>query len=180
MVLTSNPIIHIFNYPFEYVSKAFYNRYPDPESPDVLGVKILEKKEFLELNQVHYKREYSVKNSLPTFLKYLIQQEVLHIVEDTIINNDNKTLTISSKNTSFSSIVTCTEDSIYESIGENKTKFTQVGSVSGSAYFGPLLGSFERFVMDYVFKAGSQAPLKFEKQLQKTYGNSTNINNSKL
>lgn len=113
---------HVFQHPWDTVVQAVWRKYPNPLTKSVVGTDIVERSISKEgVLQTH--RLMKTKWHIPPFARGLLgDQKLAYGSEHSECDPKNKTLTLVSKNITYSSIVTIDEILTYSPCPENKNK----------------------------------------------------------
>ncbi|KAL6455892.1 hypothetical protein MHYP_G00357430 [Metynnis hypsauchen] len=140
---------HIFNHPWETVTKAAMQKYPNPMNPSVFGVDVLDRS-VDQQGRLHSKRLLSTEWGLPSIVKSIIgnARTCTYVQEHSVVDPKEKTLELKSTNITFTNMVSVDERLIYKPHPEEpeKTVLTQeaiisVKGVSLSSYLEGLMAN---------------------------------------
>ncbi|XP_077465783.1 PRELI domain containing protein 3B-like [Stigmatopora argus] len=140
---------HIFNHPWETVTKAAMQKYPNPMNPNVFGVDVLDRSVDAE-GRLHSKRLLSTEWGLPAIAKSIIglTRTCTYVQEHSIVDPKDKTFELKSTNISFTNLVSVDEKLTYKPHPHHpdKTVLTQealisVKGVSLSSYLEGLMAN---------------------------------------
>ncbi|XP_077580414.1 PRELI domain containing protein 3B-like [Stigmatopora nigra] len=140
---------HIFNHPWETVTKAAMQKYPNPMNPNVFGVDVLDRSVDAE-GRLHSKRLLSTEWGLPAIAKSIIglTRTCTYVQEHSIVDPKDKTFELKSTNISFTNLVSVDEKLTYKPHPHHpdKTILTQealisVKGVSLSSYLEGLMAN---------------------------------------
>ncbi|XP_037535362.1 PRELI domain containing protein 3B [Nematolebias whitei] len=140
---------YTFNHPWEMVTKAAMQKYPNPMNPSVVGVDVLDRS-VDQQGRLHSKRLLSTEWGLPSIVKSLIgiTRTCTYIQEQSVIDPNQKTFELQSTNISFTNMVSVDEKLTYKPHPDNpeKTILTQeaiisVKGVSLSSYLEGVMAS---------------------------------------
>ncbi|XP_008319307.1 PRELI domain containing protein 3B [Cynoglossus semilaevis] len=140
---------HTFNHPWETVTKAAMQKYPNPMNPSVKGVDVLDRS-VDKHGCLHSKRLLSTEWGLPSIVKSLIgnARTYTYIQEHSVVDPKQKTFELQSTNITLTNMVSVDERLTYKPHPENpeKTILTQeaiisVKGVSLSSYLEGLMAS---------------------------------------
>ncbi|XP_030276699.1 PRELI domain containing protein 3B [Sparus aurata] len=140
---------HIFNHPWETVTKAAMQKYPNPMNPSVIGVDVLDR-DIDKQGRLHSKRLLSTEWGLPSIVKSIIgnARSYTYIQEHSIVDPKEKTFELQSTNITFTNMVSVDEKLTYKPHPEDKDKtiLTQeaiisVKGVSLSSYLEGVMAS---------------------------------------
>ncbi|XP_032370653.1 PRELI domain containing protein 3B isoform X1 [Etheostoma spectabile] len=140
---------HIFNHPWETVTKAAMQKYPNPMNPSVIGVDVLDRG-IDKQGRLHSKRLLSTEWGLPSIVKSIIgnARTYTYVQEHTVVDPKEKIFELQSSNITFTNMVSVDEKLTYKPHPEDKDKtiLTQeaiisVKGVSLSSYLEGVLAS---------------------------------------
>ncbi|XP_017264058.1 PRELI domain containing protein 3B [Kryptolebias marmoratus] len=124
---------HIFNHPWEMVTKAAMQKYPNPMNPSVVGVDVLDRS-IDQKGCLHSKRLLSTEWGLPSIVKSLIgnPRTCTYIQEHSVVDPKEKTFELKSTNITFTNMVSVDEKLTYKPHPEDpeKTVLTQEAIIS--------------------------------------------------
>ncbi|RVE73077.1 hypothetical protein OJAV_G00045820 [Oryzias javanicus] len=140
---------HVFNHPWETVTKAAMQKYPNPMNPSVIGVDVLDRR-VDHRGRLHSKRILSTEWGLPSIVKSLIgnARTYTYIQENSMVDPKEKTFELQSTNITFTNMVSVDERLTYKPHpgDPEKTILTQeaiisVQGVSLSSYLEGVMAS---------------------------------------
>ncbi|XP_061894148.1 PRELI domain containing protein 3B-like [Entelurus aequoreus] len=140
---------HIFNHPWETVTKAAMQKYPNPMNTSVVGVDVLDRCVDPH-GRLHSKRLLSTEWGLPSIVKSLIgnTRSCTYIEEHSVVDPQQKSFELQSSNITFTNMVSVDEKLTYKPHPDDadKTILTQeaiisVKGVSLSSYLEGILAS---------------------------------------
>ncbi|KAM3878082.1 PRELI domain containing protein 3B-like [Diretmus argenteus] len=140
---------HIFNHPWETVTQAAMQKYPNPMNPSVFGVDVLARA-VDKHGRLHSKRLLSTEWGLPSIVKSIIgnTRTCTYIQEQSLVDPKKKTFELQSSNITFTNLVSVDERLTYTPHPEDpeKTILTQeaiisVKGVSLSSYLEGVMAS---------------------------------------
>ncbi|XP_054879326.1 PRELI domain containing protein 3B [Poeciliopsis prolifica] len=124
---------HIFNHPWEMVTKAAMQKYPNPMNPNVFGVDVLDRN-IDQQGRLRSKRLLSTEWGLPSIVKSLIGnvRTCTYIQESSIVDPKEKMFELQSSNITFTNMVSVDEKLTYKPHPEDpeKTILTQEAIIS--------------------------------------------------
>ncbi|KAG7259579.1 hypothetical protein CRUP_003960 [Coryphaenoides rupestris] len=125
---------HVFNHPWETVTKAAMQKYPNPMNPNVFGVDVLDRRVDAS-GRLHSTRLLSTEWGLPSMAKSMfgVTRTCTYVQEHSIVDPKEKTFELKSTNISFTNMVSVDEKLTYKPHPENpeKTVLTQEAVISG-------------------------------------------------
>ncbi|KAJ8400804.1 hypothetical protein AAFF_G00391580 [Aldrovandia affinis] len=140
---------HIFNHPWETVTKAAMQKYPNPMNPSVFGVDVLDRGVDTQ-GRLHSNRLLSTEWGIPSIVKSLIgaTRTCTYIQEHSVVDPMEKTFELKSSNITFTNLVSVDERLTYRPHPQDpeKTILTQealisVKGVSLSSYLEGVMAS---------------------------------------
>uniref|UniRef100_A0A8C0NQH8 PRELI domain containing 3B n=1 Tax=Canis lupus familiaris TaxID=9615 RepID=A0A8C0NQH8_CANLF len=140
---------HVFDHPWETVTTAAMQKYPNPMNPSVVGVDVLDR-HIDPSGKLHSHRLLSTEWGLPSIVKSLIgaARTKTYVQEHSVVDPVEKTMELKSTNISFTNMVSVDERLIYKPHPQDpeKTVLTQeaiisVKGVSLSSYLEGLMAS---------------------------------------
>ncbi|CAH0389322.1 unnamed protein product [Bemisia tabaci] len=137
-----------FKYSWDQVVTGFWRRYPNPESSHVLTEDTLSRE--LKENKLYTKRMLTKTNRLPKWGERFVGNRVVKIIEESILDLQNKTLVTYTRNIGYSSVMSVVERVEYRVDTDNHNQTIAVRSawIDSSVFgFGRAIQSFglERF-----------------------------------
>lgn len=124
---------HIFNHPWEMVTKAAMQKYPNPMNPSVVGVDVLDRNVDRH-GRLHSTRLLSTEWGLPSIVKSLIGnvRTCTYIQESSIVDPKEKTFELQSSNITFTNLISVDERLTYKPHPEDpdRTILTQEAIIS--------------------------------------------------
>ncbi|KAM3874952.1 PRELI domain containing protein 3B-like isoform 1-T1 [Diretmus argenteus] len=138
---------HIFNHPWETVTKAAMQKYPNPMNPNVFGVDVLDRRVDAG-GRLHSTRLLSADWGLPSIANSIIgaTRTCTYVQEQSVVDPREKTFELKSTNISFTNLVSVDEKLTYKPHPQDpeKTVLTQealitVKGISLSSYLEGLM-----------------------------------------
>ncbi|RVE70310.1 hypothetical protein OJAV_G00063370 [Oryzias javanicus] len=124
---------HIFNHPWETVTKAAMQKYPNPMNPSVFGVDVLDRQVDPD-GRLHSTRLLSTEWGLPAIAKSIIgvTRTCTYVQEHSVVDPKQKTFELQSTNISFTNLVSVDEKLTYKPHPQDpeKTILTQEALIS--------------------------------------------------
>ncbi|XP_021359522.1 PRELI domain containing protein 3A-like [Mizuhopecten yessoensis] len=142
---------HIFQHPWDTVVQAVWRKYPNPVSESVIGTDIVDR----EINKQGILQTHRLMKTqwfVPVVGRALIgDQKVAYGSEHSECDPKNKTLTVISKNITYSSLVTIAETLTYSPgpEGQNQTHLNHCTKVTVNNRM-PLASYWEKLVTNIV------------------------------
>jgi len=133
---------HIFDHPWETVTKAAMQKYPNPMNPGVVGVDVLDRRVDLQ-GRLHSTRLLSTEWGLPSIANTLIgmTKTFTYVQEHSVVDPKEKTFELNSTNISCTNVVSVDEKLTYRPHPQDpdKTVLTQEAIITVK---GMSLGSY--------------------------------------
>ncbi|XP_019403750.1 PREDICTED: PRELI domain containing protein 3B [Crocodylus porosus] len=124
---------HVFEHPWETVTTAAMQKYPNPMNPSVVGVDVLDR-HIDPHGKLHSLRLLSTEWGIPSIVKSLIGacRTKTYIQEHSVVDPVKKTMELQSSNISFTNLVSVDERLIYKPHphAPEKTILTQEAIIS--------------------------------------------------
>ncbi|XP_063320864.1 PRELI domain containing protein 3B-like [Pelmatolapia mariae] len=124
---------HIFNHPWETVTKAAMQKYPNPMNPSVFGVDVLDRSVDTE-GRLHSTRLLSTEWGLPALAKSMfgVTRTCTYVQEHSVVDPKQQTFELQSTNISFTNLVSVDEKLTYKPHPQDpeKTVLTQEALIS--------------------------------------------------
>ncbi|XP_043945913.1 PRELI domain containing protein 3B isoform X1 [Protopterus annectens] len=124
---------HIFNHPWETVTKAAMQKYPNPMNTSVVGVDVLER-HVDATGKLHSSRLLSTEWGIPSVVKSLIgsNRTWTYVQEHSVVDPAEKTMELKSRNITFTNLVSVDERLVYKPHPQDseKTVLTQEAIIS--------------------------------------------------
>ncbi|XP_060899250.1 PRELI domain containing protein 3B [Labrus mixtus] len=114
---------HVFNHPWETVTKAAMQKYPNPMNPNVIGVDVLDRG-IDKQGRLHSKRLLGTEWGLPSIVKSIIgnARTYTYVQEHSVVDPKEKTFELQSTNITFTNMVSVDEKLTYKPHPEDKEK----------------------------------------------------------
>ncbi|XP_058500131.1 PRELI domain containing protein 3B-like [Solea solea] len=106
---------HIFNHPWETVTKAAMQKYPNPMNPCVFGVDVLDRSVDTQ-GRLHSTRLLSTEWGLPAMAKSIIgaTRTCIYVQEHSLVDPKEKTFELKSTNITFTNLISVDEKLTYK------------------------------------------------------------------
>lgn len=135
MVLTQKTQ-HTYPYSWDVVTRAFWNKYPNPQLAHVERIDVLDR--YIDANGcLRTARLAKCKQqNIPGWVKSVLGQSA-YVYEETICDPVNKTLELKSRNMSYTSVATVEEQCHYrvDPVSPDATLYTQESKVTAFVPF---------------------------------------------
>lgn len=112
---------HIFNHPWETVTQAVWRKYPNPHNPAVVGTDVVDRR--VVNGVLHTHRLISSRWGLPSWAQTILGAErVCYGYEHSEVDPSDKTMSMRTRNLTFSSTVSLDESLVYSPHPEDSDK----------------------------------------------------------
>ncbi|KAI5706362.1 hypothetical protein M8J76_015304 [Diaphorina citri] len=108
----------VFRFNWEQVAQGYWRRYPNPESTHVLSEDIVDQR--ITDNKLFTKRILTKTNNAPKWGERFIKTNKIKIVEESICDPKEKTLTTYTRNIGYTSVMSVIEKVEYKVSDENE------------------------------------------------------------
>jgi len=127
---------HTFNHPWETVVQAAWRKYPNPKNDLVKGMDVLDRKVDSK-GVLHTHRVMKTEWGVPSWVEKMVGlnlKQPIYVSEQSEVDPKKKTMTLKSKNWTFSNYVSFDEKLVYSSDPKdpNKTMLTHETAISVS------------------------------------------------
>ncbi|XP_068598475.1 PRELI domain containing protein 3B-like [Brachionichthys hirsutus] len=114
---------HVFHHPWQTVTKAAMQKYPNPMNPSVIGVDVLSR-DVDTRGRLHSKRLLSTEWGLPSIVRSIIgnSRTYTYIQEHSVVDPVDQTFELQSSNITFTNLVSVDEKLTYKPHPEDKEK----------------------------------------------------------
>ncbi|KAI8977510.1 PRELI-like family-domain-containing protein [Mycotypha africana] len=147
--------VHTFDYEWNLVSAAQWQKYPNDLCPHVVHVDVLNRRVDPKTGVLITERLITVKQNAPKILLKLVgAEETQYVREVSTIDPKAKTFKMTSQNLSLCNLLKCNEEITYTVSPEHagKTQFTSQASVR----VGGFLSKWENYIEDFSIKRFQQ------------------------
>lgn len=115
-----------FNFNWDQVVQGFWCRYPNPHSQHVLTEDTLERS--VRNGKLYSKRLLSKTNRVPKWAEHITNAKSVKIIEESICDPDQKTLTTYTRNVAFTKVMSVIEKVVYTCDAIEPTKTIAIRS----------------------------------------------------
>jgi len=139
---------HTFNHSWDTVVTATWRKYPNPHNTSVKGVDVIDRS-IDDQGRLRSHRLMITNWGMPTWVAKLIGlQESVYASEHSIVDPENKTLTLNSRNISMGKVLRMDEHITYtqDPTDPEKTNFKQDVTVTVTGL--PFIGRLEKLITD--------------------------------
>lgn len=117
-----------FDFTWDQVAQGFWQRYPNPESTHVLSEDTIYRQ--IRDGKLYSKRLLTKTNKLPKWGERFINTRVIKILEESVVDPQEKTLTTYTRNLGYQSVMGVAEKVVYKVSDENPQKTVAVRSAT--------------------------------------------------
>lgn len=161
---------HYFNYQWEQVTAANWQKYPNEISTHVVSVDTLNREIDLENNVLRSERLIACKQPVPKWLSCLIGgEEYSYIREISEVDLNTKQLIMKSANLTMSHLLLCKETVIYKpdlELPQSRTLFYQQAEFTAFASFSRICDKIEEWSVERFGQNAIKGKLGFESVLK--------------
>lgn len=161
---------HHFNYPWEQVTAANWQKYPNELSTHVESVDILSREIDVERKVLRTERLIGCKQSIPRWLTYLTgAQNHSFVREVSEVDLVNKTLVMKSHNLTMSHLLLVNETVIYrpdDDMPNSRTTFNQEAEITAYASINRICEKVEEWSVERFGQNAKIGKLGFESVLE--------------
>jgi hypothetical protein len=139
-----------FQYSWQDIAVAFWNRYPNKHSKHVLSEDIIDRR-VDQSGQLITRRLFVKTNSCPKWIERLMRTKNVHILEESYVDPFRRTLTTTTRNLGMTNLMTIEENCVYKQHPENnlwtvvERKTTFASKLSGLKQLAIMKLSLERY-----------------------------------
>ncbi|SAL97519.1 hypothetical protein [Absidia glauca] len=147
--------VHDFNYGWNIVSTAQWQKYPNENCPHVQHVDVLHRSVDHQTGVLTTERLITVEQNVPTLIRKILGSSTTQYVREiSMIDPKTKTLTMRSINLTMANLLTVEETIVYQVHPEDKekTQFTQQAAISA----GSVMSRWGSLVEDFSLKRFQQ------------------------
>lgn len=141
----------IFKYSWYDIAVAFWRKYPNKYSKHVLSEDIIDRK-INEGQQLVTRRLFLKTNSCPKWIERLMRSKNVHILEESIVDPIQRTLTTITRNIGMTNLISVIETTVYRPHPDNNNNWTLVerkasfeSKLSGLRRLAVLTFAYERY-----------------------------------
>lgn len=143
---------HFFNYPWEYVTAANWQKYPNEMSPHVVSVDIINRSIDHEKQLLRTERLIGCKQPIPRWLRYLVgAEECSYVREISEVDLVSKTLIMKSANLTMNHLLLVKETVIYRPDEQSPlagTNFIQQAEITAFASLSKICDKLEEWSVE--------------------------------
>lgn len=157
---------HFFDYSWEQVTAANWQKYPNELSTHVVSVDILNRDVDADRQVLRSERLIGCKQSVPRWLSYIIGgQELSYVREVSEVDLKNKTLVMKSHNMTMCHLLLVNETVVYQpdpDFPSSRTAFTQSAEITAYASIRRLCERIEDWSVERFGQNASRGKAGFE------------------
>ncbi|EPX74368.1 intermembrane space protein sorting protein [Schizosaccharomyces octosporus yFS286] len=159
---------HLFHYPFEKVSAAHWQKYPNEYATHVVAVDTLDRKVLPDTQTLYTERLITCRQGVPRWILKLVDgAQECYVREVSYMDLKSRTLTLYSSNMTFCDRLRVHETVTYSPHYElNATVFRQEARIEALAYMKRLANIVEQWSVDRISQKASIGKLGFENVLK--------------
>lgn len=156
---------HYFNYPWDQVTAANWQKYPNELSTHVVSVDILSRDINVETKTLRTERLIGCKQAIPSWLTFLVGgQKLSYVREISEVDLINKTLVMKSHNLTMSHILLVNETVVYKPDPQltTRTLFHQSAEITAYASISKICDKLEEWSVERFGQNAKTGKLAFE------------------
>ncbi|KAK6200913.1 PRELI-like family-domain-containing protein [Scheffersomyces amazonensis] len=156
---------HYFNYPWDQVTAANWQKYPNELSTHVVSVDILAREIDVENKTLRTERLIGCKQAIPNWLSFIVGgQKLSYVREVSEVDLVNNTLVMKSHNLTMNHILLVNETVIYRPDPELKTRtlFQQSAEITAYATISRICDKLEEWSVERFGQNAKTGKLAFE------------------
>ncbi|EER32074.1 protein MSF1 [Candida tropicalis MYA-3404] len=162
---------HFFNYPWDQVTAANWQKYPNELSTHVISVDILDRQLINNNQTLRTERLIGCKQPIPRWLSFIVGgATVSYVREVSEVDLISKTLVMKSMNLTMSNLLLVKETVIYkpdEELPLNRTTFLQSAEITAFASLSKLCDKLEDWSVERFGQNAKTGKEAFESVLNK-------------
>lgn len=129
--------VHSFEYPWDQVTAANWQKYPNALAPHVVSVDILDRQIDADRQVLRTERLIACKQAIPSWLRFIVGgDEYSYVREVSEVDLVNKTLVLKSSNLTMNHLLLVNETVIYRpdpELPNSRTNFSQEAEITAFA-----------------------------------------------
>lgn len=161
---------HFFNYSWEQVTAANWQKYPNEISTHVVSVDTLSREIDYEKNVLRSERLIACKQPIPRWLGYLVGgEEYSYVREISEVDLTSKKLIMKSSNLTMNHLLLCKETVIYSpdfQLPKNKTNFHREAEFTAFASLSKICDKIEEWSVERFGQNALKGKMGFESVLK--------------
>ncbi|CQB87042.1 PRELI-like family [Chlamydia trachomatis] len=162
---------HSFNYPWDQVTAANWQKYPNELASHVISVDILQREMINNNTTLRTERLIGCKQPIPKWLSFVVGgATVSYVREVSEVDLVNRTLVMKSMNLTMNNLLLVKETVIYkpdDELPHNKTVFHQSAEITAFASLSRLCDKLEDWSVERFGQNAKSGRLAFENVLNK-------------
>lgn len=119
---------HIYRHPWERVTSASWRKFADPMNKralsHILEVDTLDHKLDANLGKLYTTRAITIHAPGPWFVRKIIGQDICHCIESTVVDAQNRSMQLSTRNISLQNFIEVEEKIRYDPHPDNPNSWT--------------------------------------------------------
>lgn len=161
---------HLFNYPWDKVTAANWQKYPNEYSTHVVSVDILDRTIDVERKTLRTERLIGCKQAIPGWLSWMVgAQQNSYVREISEVDLINKTLVMKSSNLTMNHLLLVNETVIYrpdKAMPLQRTSFEQSAEITAFALVNRICDKLEDWSVERFGQNASTGKIAFESVLK--------------
>ncbi|KAK6455329.1 PRELI-like family-domain-containing protein [Scheffersomyces xylosifermentans] len=160
---------HYFNYPWDQVTAANWQKYPNPISSHVVSVDVLSRSIDVEKKTLRTERLIGCKQAIPSWLSFLVGgQEYSYVREVSEVDLVNKTLVMKTHNLTMNHLLLVNETVVYKPDPQlpTRTLFNQSAEFTAYASISRICDKIEDWSVERFGQNAKTGKMAFESVLQ--------------
>ncbi|EGW35803.1 protein MSF1 [Spathaspora passalidarum NRRL Y-27907] len=157
---------HYFDYPWDQVTAANWQKYPNEMSTHVISVDILSRELNPATNVLRSERLIGCKQSIPKWLSFLVGgATVSYVREVSEVDLNNKTLVMKSSNLTMNNLLLVNETVVYRpdpELPQSRTLFEQSAEITAFASIGRICDKIEDWSVERFGQNAKVGKMAFE------------------
>lgn len=160
---------HVFNYKWEQVTAANWQKYPNELSQHVVSVDVLDRHFDSQRGVLRTERLILCKQSVPKWVRFLIGgQKCSYVREISEVDLKNKIMVMKSHNLTMTNLLLVKETIIYKpdkDLPSTRSFFKQVAEITAFSPFSKLCEKIENWSVELFVKNSVKGMMAFESLL---------------
>ncbi|RLV91917.1 Protein UPS2 mitochondrial [Spathaspora sp. JA1] len=159
---------HYFEYPWDQVTAANWQKYPNEMSTHVISVDILSRE--INANILRSERLIGCKQSIPSWLSFLVGgASISYVREVSEVDLEHKTLVMKSSNLTMNNLLLVNETVVYRpdpELPQSRTLFAQSAEITAFASIGRICDKIEEWSVERFGQNAKNGKMAFENVLK--------------
>lgn len=158
---------HYFQYKWEQVTAANWQKYPNPISTHVVAVDVLAREIDEDRQVLRTERLITCKQAIPKWLSVIVGgQEYSYVREVSEVDLPSRTLVMKSHNLTMSHLLSVMETVVYRPDGESRTVFEQQAEITAFGTWQRICNKIEEWSVERFGQNAIKGKAAFEGVLQ--------------